>query len=366
MSASLSDFLSQSNSSRHWVIGNPAGDADSIVSALGWAFLKKLSPVMCISKADLETQRPETLQLLTWAAVDLSNLVYLDDWEAQVSVNDKLTLMDHNRYVYRPQTPHIVEIVDHHRDDGHHMDASLRHIAFEEKATVASTCTLVVEARTSAFPADLGFLLLGVILLDSVNLSPAAGKVTERDVQAVERLQQTTDYSALPDEVVSTFVQGDKVNTDLLFQKLQDAKFDPSFWRKLSVRDALRLDYKQYDHKMGIASCLLSLEDWNLKTDIAQGIDGFMKGNDLVCLIIMLAFSNPTKDDGDSPLRRQLALFHRDESELQALIVHLQNTDLRLSPLKSAYGANFDQGNSKASRKVLAPILLDYFAGRAN
>jgi len=79
-----------------------------------------------------------------------------------------------------------------------------RTIAFDDDkqaAAVASSCTLVAERlrkvwRTDVdgdgddgimdmeslpYPASLGTLVLGVILLDSVNLSPEAGKVTSRD-----------------------------------------------------------------------------------------------------------------------------------------------------------------------------------------
>ena len=70
-------------------------------------------------------------------------------------------------------------------------------------ATVASTCTLVTErlmqlqSDDESFPAPLAILLLGVILLDSVNLVPEAGKATPRDAAAVRALLDRTRWEEL-------------------------------------------------------------------------------------------------------------------------------------------------------------------------
>jgi inorganic pyrophosphatase/exopolyphosphatase len=81
------DFLQNSFNKpiKHIVVGNEAGDADSIVSALVWAFVKSnliddgaateaLTPVVSITKNDIETQRPETKLLLKNTIPSLSHL----------------------------------------------------------------------------------------------------------------------------------------------------------------------------------------------------------------------------------------------------------------------------------------------------
>ena len=72
---------------------------------------------------------------------------------------------------------YVTEIVDHHEDEKSHEQVTdnKRLIAFENgAATVASTCTLVTErlfnSTISIIDGSLGLALLGVILLDSVNI----------------------------------------------------------------------------------------------------------------------------------------------------------------------------------------------------
>jgi len=136
------------------------------------------------------------------------------------------------------------------------------------------------------YPAEVGILLLGVILLDSINLSVSAGKVTDRDRNAVADLIAHTDWSTLApatrqtlhlpvlpssedessaessaDETTTTNTpswtataedndhdnteqRNIIINTTLLFDVLQESKFNTTFWASLSIADALRLDYK--------------------------------------------------------------------------------------------------------------------------
>ena len=223
-------------------MSEPAGDADSIVSAIAWAYTEYLAsqleeergrhcsstmtPIVSIPAHDLTTQRPETTLLLEWAGIPADVLHFVDTLDEPSIVekyNDdpvasttktipdeskeepvwNVTLVDHNRLsssslpLLTNNAAHhhklcVVEIVDHHLDEGYHHDTCRhRNIAFAHgAATVASTCTLVVERLQeqdgSSFPAPLSLLLLGVILLDSVNLQPSAGKDTPRDVTAVQ------------------------------------------------------------------------------------------------------------------------------------------------------------------------------------
>ena len=226
---SLAEFLMERKRqpTKNLVLGNEAGDADSIVSAITLAYVdclllrmgsdttcnnnndeddidskRQKTPVVSISKADLETQRPETVLLLQLAGVSTDALLFVDDpWivsEQQQSTFD-VTLVDHNRLSNKFSRQHrVVEIVDHHSDEGHYLDIDdnngsgcrcVRNIAFSNsEALVASTCTLVVERLNEVrgdhhsfyYPAPLSLLLLGVILLDSVNMAPAAGKAVLR------------------------------------------------------------------------------------------------------------------------------------------------------------------------------------------
>lgn len=97
-------------------------------------------------------------------------------------------------------------------------------------------------------------MLRGVILVDSLGLDRNLPKVTDRDIAAVEALEaSTTDLPARQE----------------LYQELNEAKFDPSWWESLSMYDALRYDYKQFAQAKasgegkwtyGMSSILLSLD----------------------------------------------------------------------------------------------------------
>lgn len=395
------------------VIGNPAGDADSILSAITLAYIKSLwgttttsfttltestrernplwIPVLSIPRHDLQTQRPETLFLLRavgidverlWCVTDLSQILSSEDAASGEGRVHNVALVDHNRYQHT--VGQVVEIWDHHLDEGFHTDTcQQRHIAFANgTATVASTGTLVGEQLFAlgleTFPVDLSFLLLGLILLDSINLSVVAGKVTDRDMAVVQTLLRRTEWRKL-EPMIHPFLQNDDLpDTTALFDALQGAKFDLIFWKQLSVRDALRLDYKQFtaaktSSVFGMSTVLLPLEDFLIKEDAKRHIFNYMTECNVETLVIMLAYSEKCGDakvdsSKSATLKRQLVvcsirspLFHRlvdflvSEGSLQ-----LQYRD---GPFDDGdlFMQCFDQKNGKASRKQVAPILLDLF-----
>jgi inorganic pyrophosphatase/exopolyphosphatase len=162
--------------------------------------------------------RREATYLLQLAGVDTSLLTFLDDldfekWESTVNSGSgekvrfprgALTLVDHNA----PEGPFTSaywydateEIVDHHRDDGKvtHVTGAARNISFDESVGkgVGSTCTLVASAAKSRVPSvlkqepALTKVLMGTILLDTVNCSESAGKTTSQDKTIVQELKE--------------------------------------------------------------------------------------------------------------------------------------------------------------------------------
>ena len=155
---------------------------------------------------------------------------------------DELILVDHNKLSrdLAHLSSSVSEIVDHHKDMGeyHKVSGDRRNIAFEgDIATAGSVCTLIFEKYTdanSSFSTSLlddtiSTLLMGVIALDTQNMSPEAGKGTKRDENALKYLQNISSQ-----------------NIDTLFTSLRDAKSDPSFWLSLSAEDCLRLDFKAF------------------------------------------------------------------------------------------------------------------------
>ena len=150
----------------HIVIGNAAGDADSIISAITLAYVKTLQqqgqqlivPIVSILADDLKFLRPETTFLLKDCAGmdnikdDVNDLIAIDQIDELLpSSKATLTLVDHNYNQRQEQQSQwtVTEIVDHHLDEEKHVDTcppKQRNIAFENsKALVASCATLVVE-----------------------------------------------------------------------------------------------------------------------------------------------------------------------------------------------------------------------------
>jgi exopolyphosphatase len=392
---SLDEFLKarKEELNRHFVMGNEAGDADSIISAITLAYVESAkghmekTPIVSIPQADLETQRPATVLLLKLAGISNAAevLLFVDQPVVTESTEDtEITLVDHNRLAdpFQQNDWKVVEIVDHHHDRGMYMDTCSgpsRLIAFaDDEALVASTCTLVVERMQELwrkpYPPSLGVLLLGVILLDSVNLSPQAGKVTQRDRDAVQILLFDTNWQELSQESkeVLKISSSSGPNTTAFFDALQDTKYDPDFWMSLSMRDALRLDYKEYtyrDRSFGVSTILMPLDTFLLKQELVAGIQRFVVERNMDFLGIMLAFEK------DGHLYRQLVLCGTESFPLPNMVQFLLRSDydqdsLELTEIEgvSIPADNsglafrfFDQRNVKASRKQIGPILLDFF-----
>jgi exopolyphosphatase len=466
-------------------IGNPAGDADSIISSIGSAYVdtvlkQRLTiPVLSIPYAELQSLRPECHYLFSLAGVTIpptSNTTStlscsssttnpkedtrIKMMRSMIDHFDELpdhaivTLVDHNQLVALVSYNNnwkVETILDHHVDEGAHQDTCLeRNIAFDptsSQALVASTCTLIVEqwqqyflssSTTSpttstttnclpAMPPTLAILLLGVILLDSINLLSSAGKATPRDEKAVHFLMETTDWSqlALPPELLwhppplpprqddavalvvvtdpaaasgggDDGIPNDRPNPTTLFETLQNQKFQATFWNGLSASQALKLDYKSFTttttsitstgndhcpHTFGISSVLQSMDEFLKKPNLFQClVESYFPECEFV-VVMFLTMDQPQQQQqegagGEStaplPPRRQMLVISPDESLMEELVHYLETKAPLLQPLTAVMDRNYDsstrlywipfeQGNIKASRKQVAPILMEFY-----
>jgi exopolyphosphatase len=185
------------------------------------------APLIACARRDLPL-RCETMKLLEAAGLPSDVLTCIDEFDpvaaSQTVTSEyfRVTLVDHNALAphLKPASRNVVEIVDHHRDMGLHpvrwmfvairlllvflfglsegcgqdVAGPARNVSFDESLGrgVGSTCTLVAEAFLTHAPAclhpDVAFMLLGVILVDTLNLDPAMNKTTPRDESAVSAL----------------------------------------------------------------------------------------------------------------------------------------------------------------------------------
>lgn len=339
------------------VIGNEAADLDSMASSLAYSFLlasqnsdpqQQIIPLMPIPRADFKL-RTEAVYVFNKAGINLKELLFIDEVTLAdlLAGNGQLVLIDHNKLSTQlDYTEQVTAIIDHHVDEQLYPQASPRLIEL-----VGSTATLVSQEihrlDSSILDKKLATLLLGTILLDTVNLAEDAGRVTPADQQAAELL--------LP---VSA------VEQDHYFERIQQEKFNVG---GLSSYDLLRKDYKQYQFgkiACGIGSVLMPVQQW-LGQDplLAKACLDFCVERNLDILLAMNAYTEPQ-------FSRDLVVYAINSEVHARLLKELEAKGLELSTIAPANDEEpslgtisyHQQGNLAISRKKLQPLLADYFS----
>ena len=335
------------------VMGNEAADLDSMASALLFAYYLFLTEpdanpyaLINIPRGDFKL-RTEAVFLFREAGIDESLLNFSDDLDLEKLADThklKLVLVDHNKLASSQAKFEgaITAVLDHHADEGSYPKTAARDIR-----PVGSTATIVAERFLTNVPgaldATVGTLLMGTILLDTVNLDPEAGRVTAADKAVVEKLASLTGREP-----------------QALFDKLQFEKFNVS---SLGSYDLLRKDYKEWQMgpvKCGISSVLLSVEQWRQKDrDLIRAFSRYAKERELDLLLAMNAFTTPT-------FTRELGVYARDSELRPKVIDFLEGSSLDLESLDGSGAENalvfYRQKNLGMSRKKLQPLLSDFFA----
>lgn len=387
--------------------GNEASDADSIISALVSAYCGhcetnsadvRHQPIVAVSRSDLRLKQDVEL-LLKKASLSTADLTCAEEisWHSLKDFyqNIEVVLLDHNSLHPRlehsfqdSQLPYeVVEIIDHHLDMNQHMDSVKRRtIAFDTvtgKATAGSTCSLLVPRYQSAIEwsqaSSPAILLLGVILLDTYAENPKFSKNTPIDDAAKDFLSSILH---LPND-----------QHFALFSELANAKFDPSFWQSLSMADCLRYDYKRFvaagENKgdsivFGTASVLLPLttvirsKDDFLSTALLylQGSSHLQEKVDALVLLSLVIDPQTQKPEREllfltqnAELADAFRLYAHDNhvgSSLPEMNLQLSEVPIVAESVAAEATASrltmllFQQGNVVASRKQVAPVLLQF------
>ncbi|XP_075763216.1 exopolyphosphatase PRUNE1 [Pelodiscus sinensis] len=339
----------------HVVLGNEACDLDSTVSALALAYyLAQTSvqskaaflPVLNIPRAEFPL-RTESTFLLREQQIPDRCLIFRDEIDLHALHRAgllSLTLVDHHMLPSGDAALEeaVVEVIDHRpleREPGCSVTAEL----------VGSCATLVTE-RILRGPPELldrqtAALLHGTILLDCVNMTPEAGKVTPKDAQYVALLE-----SRFPDLPVRS----------VLFEALQTAKFDVS---GLTTDQMLRKDLKALSSDglvLAISALYVMLEAFLQRPGLQQDLCAFCQRHGYGGLVVMAIAFN----ERNEPFR-QLAVYSQHAAVRTAVCGVLERANhpaLDLSPLGSRYPnlCAYNQGNTVASRKKVLPILKDF------
>lgn len=298
----------------------------------------------------------------------------------------RLTITDHNRLSmdWDPLNPSVVGIVDHHVDQSIPSHAILS----QERQIIVplgSASTLVAERYlgTSPLPSfgnsdfdpstlldpAIGNLLVGTILIDTVNLDPKFGRTEPRDVKAVDDIVRHIN------ECGDKFGLNTLDERNALFQYLQDIKFDLS---RLTSPELLRKDYKSWHVastsneassnkegiKYGISAVTMSIADWVAKdAQLPATFAQYMKEQGISLLIAMTSYTDQDK------------VFHREAIFTalpghESLITHISNDvvgplTLTQVPIPNPLTAHegpivfFSQKDVKLSRKQLQPAVHD-------
>lgn len=357
----LSGFLQEvhinkKNAREVWVVmGNEAADLDSMASAvcLAWQLARKnrqagtvFLPFIPILREDFRL-RTEAAFLFSEAGLSETDLFFADDVNLEALGKNgtlRLVLVDHNKpgKAYAAYLPNVAGVVDHHQDEGLFPELKARNIE-----PVGSACTLVAEKiledGMSDIPSDVAVLLAGTILLDTVNLDPAAGRVTPKDEAMVSALLPIAGKSQ-----------------QVLFDRLQFEKFNVA---SLSTFDLLRKDYKEYTAgavRYGMSSVLLSLESWKKKdSKLPEELKRYAESRKLSLLFVMNAYTEPK-------FTRELVVYSPDSALFKKIDGFLKATDLGLSTVPAPAGSTpdcsgwFAQANESYSRKKLQPIIQQF------
>ncbi len=336
------------------VMGNEAADLDSMASAIAFAYIrsqgepdKMIVPFMPIVKEDFKL-RTEAVYVFKTAQIDLDNLIFLDEMpQSFMERANELAIVDHNKLsgAFENHGDKVRIILDHHKDEGLYNGAECRVIE-----PVGSTATLVgeilIREHAGLMDAQLAKLLTGTILLDTVNLDPEAGRVTDKDSKIALKLMEHCP-----------------LDQNQYFKEVQKAKFDTA---SLSTTDLLRKDYKEFKFhgiSCGIASALLPMAQWtNKDNELSLGFEIYARRRNLDVLLSMNAYTNPD-------FNRDLAVYCRDAAAHDNLILFLQEKGLDLKhlsfegqkPCLEGKLTFYSQANLGISRKKLSPMMDEHF-----
>ncbi|KAK7206691.1 hypothetical protein BZA70DRAFT_288160 [Myxozyma melibiosi] len=392
------------------VTGNESADLDSFTSSLIFAYLtathptptfkdrsySSVIPIVNIPREEVSI-RPELLFLLSTLSIPESDVICKDEFLASLSTaseNVDVVVLDHNNLLSdlgEKFSSRVVGILDHHVDEGLHKDAEPRVIA-----PVGSCTTLVVSYYKDYFTSkpdtdeqaklvsDVARLALAPIVVDTANLT---SKATPEDFEAVKLLN-----GVLADDALSQFTQAveetsveskedeesstKKSKADPLetyFSALMNAKRSID---GLSLRDILRKDYKEWrednGRSVGISSSVKSLK-WTVEKfgaeKFREGVTKWVEERKLDAFVFMDSyvteagqfrrdlFVTVCSEKGDGCVR-EFVKAAKKEFELEEISGKESIKDLTVDEETGFWFWN--QGNLKASRKQVAPLIREY------
>ncbi|KAG8895701.1 Exopolyphosphatase [Tulasnella sp. 408] len=363
------------------VMGNEAGDLDTIASSVAYSYLAtnlQRTPTVALVQTrhtDLYL-RKENLFALGFSNLDSTgaDLLCIDDISDSHPLNtsfSKYVLVDHNTLedAFEGGTGKVVGIIDHHTDEKKYPDA-----VFREIETAGSCTSLVARHFQNGWTAEAGVspdvatLLLTGVTIDTRGLS-------NDDVKPVDENSARFLYANSKLAQQGSF-QGKRSLKDL-DETLDDKKDDVG---DLSTNDLLRRDYKDFDTSnkltVGLASVPLRLEAW-AERDKDQGknffdeVEAYFAKHNLSVLGILttkkkrelLFLTNKDTVPADMEKRLFDGLKNNKIPPDNVKTLDLKETDKLGKPNHPEHTKVWDQGNKEGSRKVIAPMVKSLLEG---
>ncbi|KAG1814281.1 uncharacterized protein BJ212DRAFT_1447584 [Suillus subaureus] len=331
--SSGADGSGRSDNAEGWtvVMGNEAGDLDSLASALGYAWLRSNTSGKVIAyittPEDDFVLRAENLHALGLAGINYPFEELYCSSDLRVS---QFALVDHNdlHTRYASPTARVVAVIDYHEDEGQYKDTTDPRIV-EPAGSCSSLVARVYQLSPNLFiPAELSTLLLSAILIDTQGLKEG-GKALDIDREAAAFL--------IPQSLLDTMNKSPH-------HQINNHQLPPPFQKKLSVshlstRDLLWRDYKEE----GKAGATLDIKaDEGIAEKLWQGLESSEELK-LKRLDFSKFGANATEESEDEDAEEVTT----DEARFGE------------SYVTKAY----KQGNASATRKQTAPILRRLMEG---
>ncbi|GAB5360327.1 hypothetical protein AAMO2058_000617900 [Amorphochlora amoebiformis] len=356
-----------------FVMGNQASDLDSMVCCVVYSFFLQVralskgsrcrySPLINIPRKHFRL-RGDASEAFAQANIDVDSIPFLDDVDLKQMAESKsieMVLVDHNKLSASQGflSPHVVSIVDHHVDEKEYLSttASRRNIhATGSCATLVALEILSSSVGSSVVCPEIAYLLSSVILVDTCNLDPKMNKTTQKDLDALALLEKKggvlkKDYSKLFNKILNDRNDISNLSSEELL--IKDTKF--------GLVNGLHF---------AIAGVGLDLRAWVFRDGkLIDAFQSFRKQHKLQFAMAMTVFT-----DSKGIFRREMMIVG-SPSVTKHVEKSLLASDLKLSPISIGIGApekesevywcTFEQGNVKASRKQLMPLLKSILTHR--
>ncbi|WFD20902.1 exopolyphosphatase [Malassezia caprae] len=282
----------QAQASRtHLVVGNEAGDLDSVACAIAYAYLHQASddaqwvPIVQTPRADL-VLRPENLRVLAHCGIDPAHLCCVDELPQPLPASTCVVLVDHNRATGLFRDAKVVRILDHHNDECAHGDAQRTVYMPGDAGSCASVLTTHLLERPEAVDRAVADLLYSAILVDTLGLSAHVGKAQKCDYAARDLLAPASSWA-------------DEAAAHAWHDTLQHAKNDVSH---LTTSEKLRRDYKAIEcaarnaprtWHIGTASTTEPVPAWSHTPRFYADLDAFARARSLHALLILASYEVP-------------------------------------------------------------------------